>query len=221
MLLMLVDGRAHPAGELAHCAGVTAQTASSHLAKLLAGGLLSVAREGRHRYYRLAGPRVVSLLEHLASIGPTEPMRRRAPNREVERLAFARCCYDHLAGNLGVAITKAMLSRGYLAQGDGKAFIVPPGGIEWFAHLGLDVERIPPGRHGIACQCLDWTEREHHLAGPLGTHFLARACDLGWFERPPSTRAVDVTAKGWQALQAHLGLERPNIGINSRGSAAA
>jgi DNA-binding transcriptional ArsR family regulator len=215
MLIMLVDGRAHPAGELAYCAGVSAQTASSHLAKLLAGGLLSVEREGRHRYYRLAGPRVVSLLEHLASVGPSEPMRmrRRAPNRAVERLRFARCCYDHLAGTLSVGITKAMLGHGYLAQGDGKAFIVPPGGVEWFGHLGLDVDRITPGRHGIACQCLDWTEREHHLAGPLGTHFLARACDLGWFQRPPSTRAVDVTPKGWQALKAHLGLERANIGV--------
>jgi DNA-binding transcriptional ArsR family regulator len=142
---MLLDGRAHPAGELAYGAGVSAQTASSHLAKLLAGGLLSVEREGRHRYYRLASPQVVSLLEHLASIGPSEPMRRRAPNRGAERLRFARCCYDHLAGSLGVGITKAMLSHGYLAQGDGKAFIVPPGGVEWFGHLGLDVDRITPG----------------------------------------------------------------------------
>jgi hypothetical protein len=109
-----------------------------------------------------------------------------------------------------------MLSHGYLAQGDGKAFIVPPGGVEWFGHLGLDVDRITPGRHGIACQCLDWTEREHHLAGPLGTHFLARACDLGWFQCPPSTRAVDVTSKGWQALKANLGLERLNIAVVAR-----
>lgn len=215
MLIMLVDGRAHPAGELAYGAGVSAQTASSHLAKLLDGGLLSVERDGRHRYYRLAGPRVVSLLEHLASVGPGEPMRRRAPNRALERLRFARCCYDHLAGSLGVGITKAMLTHGYLAQGEGKALVVPPAGVEWFGHLGLDVDRITPGRHGIACQCLDWTEREHHLAGPLGTHFLERACDLGWFARPPSTRAVDVTPKGWHALKAHLDFERPNIGTKS------
>jgi DNA-binding transcriptional ArsR family regulator len=211
MLLMLVDGRAHPAGELAHCAGVSAQTASSHLAKLLAGGLLRVEREGRHRYYGLAGPRVVSLLEHLASVGPSEPARRRAPNRATERLRFARCCYDHLAGSLGVGITKAMLTYGYLAEGDGKAFIVPPGGAEWFGRLGLDVAGITPGRHGVARQCLDWTEREYHLAGPLGTQFLARTCELGWFHRPLSTRAIDVTPKGWQALKAHLGLERSEI----------
>jgi hypothetical protein len=105
-----------------------------------------------------------------------------------------------------------MLGHGYLAQGDGKAFIVLPRGAEWFGRLGLDVAaRIAPGRHGVARQCLDWTEREHHLAGPLGTQFLARACELGWFQRPLSTRAVDVTPKGWQALKAHFGLERPDI----------
>jgi len=209
MLIMLVDGRAHPAGELACCAGVSASTASFHLAQLVAGGLLSVEKDGRHRYYRLAGEKVVSLLEHLASVGPGESRRRRAPNRAMERLRFARCCYDHLAGSLGVAMTKAMLSHGYLAQGDGKALLVPPRGVQWFGQLGLDVERITPGRHGIACQCLDWTEREHHLAGPLGTRFLARACELGWVQRPPSTRAVDVTPKGSQALKTHLGLARP------------
>jgi hypothetical protein len=144
-----------------------------------------------------------NLLEQLGSVGPSEPMRRRAPDRAVERLRFARCCYDHFAGSLGVGITKAILSHGYLAQGDGKAFIVPAGGVEWFGRLRLD-------GHGITCQCLDCT---HYLAGLLGTHFLARACDLGWFQRPPSARAVDVTPKGWQALKAHLGLEGPNIGV--------
>lgn len=212
MLLMLVDGRSRPAGELAYGAGVSAQTASSHLAKLLAGGLLSVEKEGRHRYYRLAGPEVASLLKHLASFDHGEPVRRKAPNRAAEHLRFARCCYDHLAGSLGVEITKAMLSHGYLAQGEGKAFIVPPDGAVWFSRLGMDVTRITPGRHGFARQCLDWTEREHHLAGPLGTQFLAQACALGWFQRPPSTRAVEVTPKGWKALKAHLDLERKSIG---------
>jgi len=162
MLLMLSDGRARPAGELAYNAGVSAQTASSHLAKLLAGGLLSVEREGRHRYYRLTGPDVVSLLKDLASFGTGGPVRRKAPNRDMEQLRFARCCYDHLAGSLGVGITKAMLCRAYLADGGGKAFVVTGDGAEWFGRLGLDVARITPGRHGIARRCLDWTEREHH-----------------------------------------------------------
>ncbi|ENN84543.1 transcriptional regulator, ArsR family [Rhizobium freirei PRF 81] len=211
MLMMLVDGRARPAGELAYTAGVSPQTASSHLTKLLEGGLLCVEKEGRHRYYRLAGPDVVSLLKHLALFGPGEPVRRKAPNREVEHLHFARCCYDHLAGRLGVEMTKAMLGRGYLEHGDGKAFAVTPDGAEWFAHLGLDIARITPGRHGIARKCLDWTAREHHLAGPLGTQFMAQACTLGWFQRPPSTRAIEVTPKGWRALKRYLGLDRRSI----------
>lgn len=208
MLLMLVDGRARPAGELAYGAGVSAQTASSHLAKLLAGGLLGVEREGRHRYYRLAGAEVASLLKHLASVGPAEPARRKAPNRNMEHLRFARCCYDHLAGSLGVGITKAMLSRGYIADGEGKAFAITPGGTDWFSRFGLDITRITPGRHGLARKCLDWTEREHHIAAPLGTQFLAQACTLGWFQRPPFTRAVEVTPKGWRALKEHLDLIR-------------
>ena len=209
--MLLVDGHARPAGELAYGAGVSAQTASSHLAKLLAGGLVSVEQEGRHRYYRLAGPQVAALLKHLASVGPSEPPRRRAPDRAAEGLRFARCCYDHLAGRLAVATTEAMLGRGYLAPGDGKALTVTPEGAAWFGGLGLDVARIVPGRHGIARSCLDWTEREHHLAGPLGTAFLARACALGWFRRSPSTRSIDVTSKGWDALGRQLGLGRLNV----------
>ena len=212
MLLALVDGRARPAGELAYGAGVSAQTASSHLAKLLAGGLISVEKEGRHRYYRLAGPEVVYLLKHLASFGSGDPVRRKAPNRNMEKLRFARCCYDHLAGSLGVGITRAMVGRGYLATGDGKTFIVTSEGAGWFDRLGLDVTRLTSGRHGMARQCLDWTEREHHLAGTLGTQFLVRTCALGWFQRPSSTRAVEVTPNGWKALKAHFDLDMKSIG---------
>lgn len=208
MLMMLVDGRARPAGELAYAAGVTAQTASSHLSKLLAGGLVLAETEGRHRYYRLAGPEVVATLEKLASLSPAGPVRRKAPNRDVERLRFARCCYDHLAGSLGVEITKTMLDHGYLADAADKALVVTRVGEDWFGDLGLAVERLTPGRHGIARRCLDWTERAHHLAGPLGTQFLALSCSLGWFTRPPDTRAIEVTPKGWSALETHLGIER-------------
>lgn len=109
-------------------------------------------------------------------------------------------------------ITKAMLSRGYLAHGVGKAFNTTPDGGVWFTRLVVDIARITPGRHGIARKCLDWTEREHHLAGPLGTQFLARACDLGWFRRSPTTRAMEIKPKGWAALNLHLGLERPVVG---------
>lgn len=211
ILLLLIDGKARPAGELAYAAGVSAQTASSHLAKLLDGGLLAVEREGRHRYYRLASPQVVATLEHLASISPAAPVRRRAPNREAQKLQFARCCYDHLAGVLGVRLTQAMVDRGYLAAEPEKRFAITNAGAAWFDDLGVDVDRLKPAATGIARQCLDWTEREHHLAGPLGTRFLAVACERGWFERAEDSRAVAVTAAGWQALDDHLGLKRDAV----------
>lgn len=211
MLMALVDGRAWPAGELAYAAGVSAQTASSHLKKLVTGGLLTVETQGRHRYYRLAGAQVVATLKHLASIGPVRHVRRKAPHPETERLRFARCCYDHLAGQLGVEITKRLLQRGYLAIGDGKAYAVTPVGIEWFGRLGLDITRLRPRRHGIARQCLDWTEREHHLAGPLGTQLMTFLCEHNWLRRPPSSRAVEITPKGWKELQRHLGIDKQTM----------
>src|SRR5580658_10871809 len=108
MLTALVNGRALPAGELAYSAGVTAQTASSHLAKLVDGGLMAVEQEGRHRYFRLAGAHVGEALERLAAIHALGPVRRKALDAKARDLRFARCCYDHLAGQLGVAVTDAL-----------------------------------------------------------------------------------------------------------------
>ena len=207
MLMSLVDGRARPAGELAFAAGITAQTASSHLAKLLAGGLLTVETEGRHRYYRLAGSHVAAALETLASIGPEQPVRRRPLSGDAQRLLFARCCYDHLAGRLGVAITQALVARGCLVEAGGKQFEVTAEGAAWFARLGLDVASIKPGRHGIARQCLDWTEREHHVAGPLGTRLMTALCERGWLVRSKTSRAVQVTPQGAASFRETLGID--------------
>ncbi|SFM58658.1 ArsR/SmtB family transcription factor [Methylobacterium pseudosasicola] len=207
MLMHLLDGKARPAGELAFAAGITAQTASSHLGKLLAGGLLAVETEGRHRYYRLAGPQVALALETLAAIGPAAPVRSKPLSREARELRFARCCYDHLAGHLGVAVTGALQARGYLVPAAGKRFDVPPAGAAWFAGLGLEVDRLRPGRHGLARQCLDWTEREHQLAGPLGVQLMSLLCAKGWLRRSETTRAVQVTPTGWTGLKKELGLD--------------
>ncbi|CAG9251102.1 Uncharacterized HTH-type transcriptional regulator YdfF [Paraburkholderia unamae] len=206
MLMALADGRALPAGELAYAAGVTAQTASSHLAKLLDGGLLAVEKEGRHRYYRLADAQVAALLESLATVGARAPVRRKPLGREAQQLRFARCCYDHLAGKVGVAITGCLTHAGLITAEADKRFAVTPAGIEWFGELGLDVAALKPGRHGIARQCLDWTEREHHLAGPLGVAFLELLCERGWMRRAPASRAVQVTPRGWLDLRERLGL---------------
>jgi DNA-binding transcriptional ArsR family regulator len=206
MLMALADGRARPAGELAHAAGVTAQTASSHLAKLLDGGLLAVEQQGRHRYYRLADAQVALALESLASIGAQQPVSRRSPSREAQKLRVARCCYDHLAGQTGVAITQCLMQRGFLLPGHDKAFEVTPAGAAWFAGIGLDIDALRPGRNGIARQCLDWTERRHHLAGPLGVGLLELLCSKGWLRRAHASRVVQITPEGWVGLREQLGL---------------
>lgn len=207
MLTHLLDGRARPAGELAFAAGVTAQTASSHLGKLLAGGLLAVETQGRHRYYRLAGPQVALALETLAGIGPAASVRARPMTPAARDLRFARCCYDHLAGRLGVAVTGALLEKGHLRPAEGKRYAVPESGRAWFAGLGLEVDRLKPGRQGLARACLDWTEREHHLAGPLGVQLMSLLCAKGWLRRSGTTRAVQVTPCGRIGLKGALGLD--------------
>ena len=207
ILMALLDGRARPAGELAFAAGVTAQTASAHLGKLRDGGLLAVETQGRHRYYRLAGPQVALALESLASLAPTIALRRKPPSRDAQALRFARCCYDHLAGQLGVAVTRGLEARGCLVPVEGRHYHVPSDGAARFASLGLDVASIRPGRSGLARQCLDWTEREHHLAGPLGGALMTALCAQGWLRRSETTRAVQVTPKGRAGLRAQLGIE--------------
>jgi len=206
MVMALIDGKARPAGELAYAAGVTAQTASSHLGKLLDGGFLAVETEGRHRYYRLAGPHIAAAIEGLAAVGPASP-RRKALGREARRLRFARCCYDHLAGQVGVATTQALGRRGFIAEAPDKQFSVTEDGAAWFAGLGLDMAGLKPTRRGLARQCLDWTEREHHLAGPLGVRLLARFCAIGWLRRSASSRAIEVTPRGRAALREQLGVD--------------
>lgn len=208
MLTALLDGRALPAGELAYADGITLQTASSHLAKLLEGGLLSLEIEGRHRYYRLAGPHVAQALEYLAAIRPETLVRRKRLSPNGRALRFCRCCYDHLAGQLGVAITHELVERGYIRAEADKQFGVSAVGVEWFGALGIDVAAIKPARHGLARQCLDWTERSHHLAGPLGARFFSALTESGWLRRARTSRIVNVTPKGWMELERRLHLRR-------------
>lgn len=207
MLTALLDGRALPAGELAYASGVTPQTASSHLAKLLAGGLLAVETEGRHRYYRLASPQVAEAMEGLASIHPAGPVRRKALSREAKELRFARSCYDHLAGRIGVALATALEARELIVRAPEKQFEVTPAGAEWFAGIGLDVCGVTPTRRGLARQCLDWTERSHHLAGPLGVQLLATLSGHGWLRRHKGSRAVQVTPVGEAELKRRLDID--------------
>jgi DNA-binding transcriptional ArsR family regulator len=207
MLAALLDGRALPAGELAYASGITAQTASSHLSKLLAGGLLTVETEGRHRYYRLAGPHVAQAIEHLSTILPATREVRKFLSPAQKEIRFARRCYDHLAGQLGVAVALGLAQRNYIVPTSGKDFDLTPKGIGWFRSIGLDVEMLRPSPRGLARQCLDWTERRHHLAGPLGVEFMRVLCANGWLRRSNESRVMRITPKGYTELKRHLGVD--------------
>ncbi|MFB3303232.1 ArsR/SmtB family transcription factor [Pseudomonas sp. AMR01] len=201
ILLALFDGRALPAGELAFAARVTPQTASTHLSKLVAGGLLACETQGRHRYYRLAGAHVAQAIEYLSAIAPLPTIAAKPANRQAEGLRFARCCYNHLAGQLGVAVTQALEKNGYVRAIGDKHFEVFPDGATWFHSLGIETGALQPAR-----QCLDWTERTHHLAGPLGVQLLNALCAADWLRRSKDSRAVSVTPKGWAQFKTQLGL---------------
>jgi hypothetical protein len=185
---------------------VTAQTASSHLAKLLEGGLIAVENQGRHRYYRLAGGHVAQTIEQLGAIRSARAMRPKVLSPQHRQLRWCRRCYDHMAGQVGVAVTRALQARDCIRPAADKQFVVTPAGSAWFASIDVDVRAIKPTRRGLAQQCLDWSEREHHLAGPLGARFMAVLCEKGWLRTASASRAVTVTPKGWIELRRTLGL---------------
>ena len=200
------------AGELSQLAGVSPATASAHLARLLDGGLVAVTRQGRHRYYRLAGHEVATVIEALAQISPVRPVRSLRQSRETAALAQARTCYDHLAGRAGVELLDALLRTGVLngnGGGAGVAYTVTAHGAEKLAGFGVDVAQVRQSRRRFAGACLDWTQRRPHLNGALGAAVTGRLLELGWIERGPS-RAVKVTGPGRDGLGATFGWAAPD-----------
>ena len=206
MLLSLLDGRLRPASELARLARVSPATASEHLAKLAAGGLIVPEPHGRFRYYRLASARVAEALESLATLARPNGMRGAASHRHTPAIHRARLCYDHLAGALGVGLTDALVAAGALRRED-RSFVLAHNGVQAFTDLGLDLDAVGrgPGLRGRAC--LDWTERRYHLAGPLGTALASRLFELDWIERTGQTRALRITNAGRRALKERFGLQ--------------
>ncbi|GAA5180915.1 winged helix-turn-helix domain-containing protein [Rugosimonospora acidiphila] len=202
--LALLDGRAWTAGELARRAGVSASTASEHLSRLVGGGLLVEQRQGRHRYVRLADPRVAALIEDLSSYSPPPPKPRGM--RESVRMsaeARARTCYDHLAGALGVAVADAMFGRGLIA--DDRGLVVTGAGVAWLAEAGVDVT-TRRGSRPMVRSCLDWTQRRPHLAGVIGAALCDWTLSRHLVERVGSGRALRVTTEGRRAFTDLLGI---------------
>jgi hypothetical protein len=202
MLLALGDGRALPAGELAASADVTPQTASGHLARMVAAGLVAVVQQGRHRYYRLASAEVAAMLESVMNVAAGAP--RRSPEWHLDpALRAGRTCYNHLAGRLGVAICEGMVRKQYVIL-DGELASVTPDGMAFLESFGIDAARIR--RHPSTRACIDWSERRHHLAGTVGSAIHRRCLDLKWIRHHLDSRAVRVTRAGEEGFQAAFGV---------------
>ena len=213
MLHALMDGRALTASELAYVAHITPQTASGHLARMTAVGLLRVEKQGRHRYHRLASPAVAQMIESIMQVAsglePPRPSLSVGPKDAA--LRTARTCYDHLAGRLGVALADALVARGY-AELAADAGVVTGTGLELLGRIGIDVDALlvrrgkRPAR--ILCRpCLDWSERRPHLAGAVGAALCTYSLGEGWVRRIRDTRAVAITPKGQRMFREVFGVE--------------
>jgi DNA-binding transcriptional ArsR family regulator len=208
MLDALMGGRALTAGELAAEAGITAQTASGHLAKLREAGLVLVTSQGRHRYFRLSGPDIAQVLEGLMGLAArTGRLRTRTGPRD-PALRTARICYDHLAGEWGVRLFEAWVARGHLESNCEGASLTDQGR-GFFAAEGIDMAELDRSRRPLCRACLDWSERRPHLAGALGKAVLDLAIARGYLRRVGASRTLAVTPPGQRGLAAWTGGSAP------------
>ncbi|MDK1287925.1 ArsR/SmtB family transcription factor [Pseudoalteromonas umbrosa] len=199
MLMALMGGKALTATELSVEAEITAQTTSSHLGKLVDGKLLQVRKQGRHKYFQLKGQHVAAMLEQLLIITSlSKPQTATGPSDP--RLQFARVCYDHLAGELGVKLYDALVSADML-QDFGEQSVLTDKGKEHFSNLGVDVAAFEKAKRPICKSCLDWSERRNHLAGSLGKWILDFTFKKKWAERDLDSRAISFSAKGLKSFR--------------------
>ena len=195
MLVSLMSGCALTASELAQEAGITAQTASAHLAKLESGGLVVQQKQGRHRYFQLSGEDVGALLESLMGVAARAGHLRVQPGPKEPALRHARVCYDHLAGELGVQLFDSLKQQGVLTA-DEETVVLTKSGSDFLRSFGVDLKTPKGSRRPLCRACLDWSERRSHLAGALGAGLLDRFYALKWAERLPDSRIVRFTPRG-------------------------
>jgi DNA-binding transcriptional ArsR family regulator len=201
----LLGGRALTATELAFAAGVSPQTTSGHLGKLLAARLLVLLKQGRHRYYRLAGAQVAQMLESIMNVALAAPPRFQPTSKLDARLRHARTCYDHFAGRLGVGLAERLTERELVILGD-EAGEVTPAGADLLSKLGVDLSAARAQRRVFCRPCVDWTERRPHIGGAVGAALASRCFELRWIERLRDSRALAITPVGRRGLMEAFAL---------------
>lgn len=215
MIAVLLGGESFPASVLAARAGVSAQTASVHLAKLAAGGLVASTRNGRQRLYRLGSHKIAEAVEALAAISAPHPVRSLHQSDEAKALDLARMCYDHLAGYIGVSVTEELVRCGVIARRE-SGYEVTQRGRSWLAKFGVDVTSLSNTRRKVATTCLDWSERRPHVGGALGAALADRMLGAGWFNRRRTNRSLIVTEHGWESLKSRFKIEPDSEKYNAR-----
>ena len=207
MLSALMSGQALTASELAARARISKSTASGHLAKLVGARLLAVTQKRRNRYYRIASPLVAKMLESIKTVAAIEtPPRHQSRSLQDDRLRMARTCYDHLAGQLGVAIADQLASKNFIVLTDDGGEVTNRGA-HFLSDFGMELTPKSASRRIFCRPCLDWSERRYHVAGQVGAEILRRCTELGWLERDRDTRAVRVTAIGQIGLRDVFGIK--------------
>lgn len=202
MLWSLLDGNAYTATELAISANTSRQSVSNHLSKLIGANLVSVEKQGRHRYFRLANEQIAQVIESMASLIPNQIVEIKK-SADAQKLAFARTCYDHLAGKLAIEIVTSLTKQKIIIL-NGHLFEVTDFGMEWFEKIGIDIDSLKEKKRSFAHKCLDWTERKHHIAGALGAAILEKFLEKDWIRRKQNTREIVITALGERKLSSEL-----------------
>jgi DNA-binding transcriptional ArsR family regulator len=205
ILAALMGGQALTAGELVRAAGVSPQTTSGHLGKLTDERLIACIKQGRHRNYRIATPRVAEMLEGIMAVMADSPPRHRPASKLDDAMRNARACYDHFAGKLGVGLTDALCAHGHIVLTD-EGGEITDNGVTLLQEFGVDLAAARSRRRIFCRPCLDWTERRPHLGGTLGAVLAQRCFDLKWLQRMRDSRALIVTPAGRRGLSDTFGL---------------
>lgn len=206
MLWNLLDGRAYTATELANCCSISLQSASNHLSKLLQKNILIVEKQGRHRYYKFSTPEVAYVVESMASLLSIQKNFNVIKKPKPSEFTYARTCYKHLAGEVGVKITNALVAKKIILPLE-RNYVVTKFGEQWFLKQGIFPKKLQKSPRSFAHQCLDWSERKHHLAGALGDALLEMMLNNDWLRKQKDTRKLTLTYKGKNQIKELLNID--------------